>query len=245
MLFQMVLPLDYGLMIFLEKSNHTNFLSLVEGTIVGLPHPFGKLLQGEFSLHLADWGFALFTAQVWQIVADIIYIILVVGNLGRWGLVHNPCNICFLWFRSQQESFHWEANGRSPMCTARWSRWRSRAGRWCQIAWIVFWQFWRKSQCTWRWWPLSWKLLLGKHLKLTITTLVKIISWPLWPITWKLLVYAGGWLQTVVCYIQWKIVTNLHSFSKQLLWRRVTVPMWQMILIGVLLWSTVFASGSA
>jgi len=31
---------------------------------VGLPHAFGKLLQGEFHLLQADWGFAFGPAEV-------------------------------------------------------------------------------------------------------------------------------------------------------------------------------------
>jgi len=51
-------------MLFLEEPSHPYFLLLVERTIVGLPHSFGKLLQGEFGLFQADWGFTLCTAQV-------------------------------------------------------------------------------------------------------------------------------------------------------------------------------------
>jgi hypothetical protein len=43
-------------MLLLEKLSHPYFLPLVECTKIGLPHPFGKLLQGEFRLHRADWG---------------------------------------------------------------------------------------------------------------------------------------------------------------------------------------------
>jgi hypothetical protein len=51
-------------MLLLEKRSHLYFLPLVEGTKVGLPHPFGKLLQGEFRLLQANWGFAFGPAQV-------------------------------------------------------------------------------------------------------------------------------------------------------------------------------------
>ena len=119
-------------------------------TILGLPHRFGKLLQGAFGLLHADWGCTICTAQVQRIVALIICIILVVGNLRQWGQVRNPCDICFLWYRGRQESYHWEAIGRSPRCAGRRSRWRSRAGRCWPIDWIVSWRSWRHSQCTWR-----------------------------------------------------------------------------------------------
>jgi len=187
-------------MLFLEEPRHPYFLSLVERNIVGLPHRFGKLLQGEFGLLQADWGFTLCTTQVRRIVALFIWIIFVVGNLRQWRHVRTSCNICFPWFCRQQESFRCEANGRSPRC-ARWrSRWRSRAGRCWPIDWIVSWQSWRHSRCTWRWRPLSWELLLGKHSRLAMTTLVEVISLPWWPITWILLAYAGGWLGTV-CHV--------------------------------------------
>jgi len=37
---------------------------LVDGTKVGLPHPFDELLSRDFCLLQADWGFPLGTAQV-------------------------------------------------------------------------------------------------------------------------------------------------------------------------------------
>jgi len=49
-------------MLLLEKPRHPYFLLLVECTVVGLPHPFGKLLQGELCLLQANWGFAFCTA---------------------------------------------------------------------------------------------------------------------------------------------------------------------------------------
>ena len=84
-LFQSVLPPDYGKMLFLKEPSHPYFLPLVERTIVGLPHPFGKLLQGEFGLLQADWQFAFCTAQVRRIIAPIISIIIVVEHLRQWG----------------------------------------------------------------------------------------------------------------------------------------------------------------
>jgi hypothetical protein len=60
----MVLSWDNGLMLLLYKPRHPYFLPLVEGTKVGLPHPFGKLLQGGFHLLQGDWGFAFHPAQV-------------------------------------------------------------------------------------------------------------------------------------------------------------------------------------
>jgi len=62
--FQPVLPLDNGPMHLLEKPCHPYFLPLVECTVVGLPHSFGKLLQGELHLLQANWGFAFCAAQV-------------------------------------------------------------------------------------------------------------------------------------------------------------------------------------
>jgi hypothetical protein len=50
-------------MLLLKKRSHPYFLSLVEGTKVGLPHPFGKLLQAEFHLLRANWSFAFSPAQ--------------------------------------------------------------------------------------------------------------------------------------------------------------------------------------
>jgi len=137
-------------MLFLEEPSHPYFLPLVERTIVGLPHPFGKLLQGEFGLLQADWGFTLCTAQVRRIVALIICIIFVVGNLRQWCQVRNPGDIWFPRLRRRQESFRWEANGRSPRCAGRRSRGRSRAGRCWPIDWIVSRRSWRHSRCTWR-----------------------------------------------------------------------------------------------
>jgi len=137
-------------MLFPEEPSHPYFLPLVERTIVDLPYPFGKLLQGEFGLVQADWGFTLCTAQVRRIVALIICIIFVVGNLRQWWQVRNPCNVCFPGLSRRQESFRWEANGRSPRCAGRRSRWRRRAGRCWPIDWIVSRWSWRHTLCTWR-----------------------------------------------------------------------------------------------
>ena len=63
-LVQTVLSRDNGPMLFLEEPSHQYFLPLVEHTKVGLPHPFCKLLQGEFRLFQADWGFAFSPTQV-------------------------------------------------------------------------------------------------------------------------------------------------------------------------------------
>jgi hypothetical protein len=60
----MVLSQDKGPMLLLEKPSHPYFLQVLERTKVGLPHPFVKMLQGEFWLLLADSGFAFSAAQV-------------------------------------------------------------------------------------------------------------------------------------------------------------------------------------
>jgi len=148
MLFQAVLHPDYGPMLFLEQPSLPSFLSLVECAIVGVSHPFGKLLQGELGLLQTDSRFTLCTAQDRRIVALIICILFVVGNPQQWGQVCNSCDICFPQFRRWKESFCWEANERSPRCSGRRSRWRSRAGRCWPIDWIVSRQSWRHCQCT-------------------------------------------------------------------------------------------------
>jgi len=63
-LFQTVLSGDNVPMLYLEKPSHPYFLPPVAGNKVGLPNPFGKLLQGEFRLLQTDWGFAFGPAQV-------------------------------------------------------------------------------------------------------------------------------------------------------------------------------------
>jgi hypothetical protein len=42
-------------MLLLKKPDNPYILPLVERTKVGMPHPFGKLLQAEFRLFQADW----------------------------------------------------------------------------------------------------------------------------------------------------------------------------------------------
>ena len=51
-------------MLLLQKHGHPYFLLLVECTAVGLPHPFGKSLQGEFCLLQAEWGIGFGPAKV-------------------------------------------------------------------------------------------------------------------------------------------------------------------------------------
>jgi len=70
--FQTFLSPDNGPMLLLQKPSHPLFLPSVEGTDIGLPHPFGKLLQGQFRWHQDDWGVAFRTAQVRRIVALMI-----------------------------------------------------------------------------------------------------------------------------------------------------------------------------
>jgi hypothetical protein len=52
----MILSPDNGPMHLFKKPSHPFFVPVVEHTKVGLPHPFGKLLQGEFSLVQAEWA---------------------------------------------------------------------------------------------------------------------------------------------------------------------------------------------
>jgi len=160
-----------------------------------------------------------------------------------WGQVRNPCNICFAQFRRQLESYHWEADRWSPRCTARRTRWRSRAARCWPIDRIVSRQSWRHSWRTWRWGPLSWKLGRGVHLRPAITALVEVMFLALLLITWKSLACAGGWWRTVH-HRESRMVKKLQSAWNQLLWWQVTIHMLRMILIGVLPKSTAFASGS-
>jgi len=63
-LIHMDLARDNGPMLFLEEPSHPYFLPLVDYTSVRLPHLFGQLLQGEFRLLQAVWGFAFGPAQV-------------------------------------------------------------------------------------------------------------------------------------------------------------------------------------
>jgi len=170
---------------------------------------------------------------------------ILVGNLWQWGQVQNPCNMTFLQFLCQLDTFRSETKRGSPRFNGWRSSWISWAGRCCSIDWIVSQQFWRHSQCTWRWQPLSWEQLRVEHLRPTITTLVEVISLPQWHTTWKFLSCTGGWLWTVVCHVEWRMVINMWSTWKLLLWRRVTRPIPQMILIGVFRWSTVSAQGNS
>ena len=63
-LFQTVVSQDNGPILLLENPSRPYFLPLVERTKVRLPHPFGKLLQGEFCLRQADCCFAFGHSQV-------------------------------------------------------------------------------------------------------------------------------------------------------------------------------------
>jgi len=80
-LFQTVLSWDNGPMLLPEKPSHPYFLPLVDYTNVRLPHHFGKLLQGEFRLLQANWGFAFSRTHVRRIIALIICIEFVIRNL--------------------------------------------------------------------------------------------------------------------------------------------------------------------
>jgi len=145
-LIQMVLPPDTGPMLLLQKPSYRYFLPLVEYTIVGLPYPFGKLLHREFHLLQADWGFAFCTAQVQQIVALIICIIIAVGHLRQWRQLYNHCDIWFPQFLRRLESFCWEANQGYSRCARKWFRWWIRARRYWPIDWMVFRRSWRHSR---------------------------------------------------------------------------------------------------
>jgi len=90
--FRRFLPPDNGPMLLRQKPSHPYFLPLVEFIKVGLRHPLGKLLQGEFVLLQADWWVAFSTAQVRGIITHIICIVIIVGNLQQWGYVDNPCD---------------------------------------------------------------------------------------------------------------------------------------------------------
>jgi len=150
--------------------------------------------------------------------------------------------MCFPWFRWRLEACRWEANGVSPRCAGRRLRRSSRAGGYWLIDWMISWRSWRHSRCTWRWRPLSWQLQRGEHLRPAISTLVHVICLRRWPITWIFLARAAGRLRTV-CHVEWRLAIKLRSTMKWLLCRRVTVPLRQMILIGVLPKLTLFASG--
>jgi len=83
-LFHTVLPPDNGPILVLQIPSHPYFLPLVKCTNVGLAHPFGKLLQGEFHLFQADWHFAFCTTQVRRIFDPIICIIIAFGHIRQW-----------------------------------------------------------------------------------------------------------------------------------------------------------------
>jgi len=136
-LFQMVLPPDNRRMWHLQTPRHPYHLPCIECTVVGLPHPVGKFLGGEFRWLYTDWGFTFCFTQVQRIISLIICIILVVGNFRQLEQVHNPGNIGFRLFCWWLESFYCKANGGSPRYSELGSKWKSRAG-WClPIDWIV------------------------------------------------------------------------------------------------------------
>ena len=83
----------------------------------------------------------------------------------------------------------------------------------------------------------------GEHLSPSINTLADIISYPLWLISWISLGCTGGWLRNL-CYGEWRLLIKLRSAWKWVLWRRVTIAMQPMILIGLFPKSTVFARGN-
>lgn len=89
-----VRPLDNGLMLDLAIPHHPYILPPVECTAVGLPHPVGKLPQGELHFLHAKCGFAYRSAQVQPMVAVIGCIMFVIGHLSTWDQVGNPGNIC-------------------------------------------------------------------------------------------------------------------------------------------------------
>jgi hypothetical protein len=106
-------------MLLLEKPSQPSFLPFVECTKVRLPHPVGKLLQGEFRFLPAEWGLAFGPAQVQRIVTLIICIVLVIGNLHQWRQIYNPCNVSPPQVRSRQISFRWVANQGLPGAPSR------------------------------------------------------------------------------------------------------------------------------
>jgi len=81
-LFQTVLSPDSGPMLLFQKPSNPYFFPHVEGTKVGLSHHCAKLLQGEFRLVQADWGFFFGPAHDWWIVNLTICIIFVMGYIG-------------------------------------------------------------------------------------------------------------------------------------------------------------------
>jgi hypothetical protein len=53
-LFQIILPADNDPMLSFEQPGHIHSLPVVEHTVVGLPPPFRKFVQGEFGTHQAE-----------------------------------------------------------------------------------------------------------------------------------------------------------------------------------------------
>jgi hypothetical protein len=100
-LFQLVWSPDYGLMLLLLRPSDPYLLPLLERTKLRLIHSFGKLLQGEFHVLQADWGFGFHPTQVQRIVTLIICTVFVIGNLWYYGQIGRPCNICPSQFLSQ------------------------------------------------------------------------------------------------------------------------------------------------
>lgn len=76
---QLILYPDNGTKYLLQNPSLPYFLPLVEGTKIGLPNPFRKLLLGDFHSLQADWGFAFGTAHVHLLIALIVCIVFVVG----------------------------------------------------------------------------------------------------------------------------------------------------------------------
>jgi len=68
-------------------------------------------------------------------------------------------------------------------------------------------------------------------------TLREVIYLPLWPIIWKSSPFNGCWLLTMH-HVECRMLIILWSAWKWLLWRWVVTPLWQMMLIGVFVKST-------
>jgi len=146
-LFPNVFPPDNAMVLCLQKPCYQFFLLLVEGTVDGLLHPFGILLQGEFSMHLAELGFGSHTAQVGQNIALVICIPYNPAIPQQRGQSYDTYDVCYLWFPWKLKLFHWKANGGILKCTRRWSRWRRAWTRWPN-EWIDYWRSLRHSWCT-------------------------------------------------------------------------------------------------
>jgi hypothetical protein len=84
-LFQIILPADNDPMLSFEKPGHIHSLPVVEHTVVGLPPPFRKFVQGEFGTHQAEYSIALCTANVQRIITVINRIIQCVGYVLQLG----------------------------------------------------------------------------------------------------------------------------------------------------------------